>query len=121
MSHLNFVYLYSENCIGLEMSKEFIKNMHILDDILDDVDIDEDKSKYDQLARINTDWIKSKFNLDDKFIEWWSYCIQNKLFDLLDDVDEYNMNECGTFMKGFEIVKKKWWISVILCQASCEI
>lgn len=106
MSHLNFVYLYSKNCVGLEMSEEFVKNMHILDDILDKLDIDEDKSsKYDQLARINTDWIKGKFNVDDEFIKWWTYCVQNKLFDLLDDVDEYNMNECGTFMKGFEIVK----------------
>ena len=102
MSHLNFVYLYSKNCIGLEMSEKFVKNMHILDDILDKLDIDEDKSsKYDQLARINTDWIKSKFNLDDKFIEWWTYCVQNKLFDLLDDVDEYNDS---VYMTGFTIV-----------------
>lgn len=105
MSHLNFVYLYSKNCIGLEMSEKFVKNMHILDDILDDVDIDEDKSsKYDQLARINTDWIKSKFNVDDKFIKWWTYCVQNKLFDLLDDVDEYNDYNDSVYMTGFTIV-----------------
>lgn len=39
--------------------------------------------KYEYLARINVDWIKSKFQVYDSFIDWWKFCIEKQLIGFI--------------------------------------
>lgn len=104
MSHLNFVYLFELDCFGLEMNEKFVKYVQTFKDMFANLGINSyNKNKYDRVEQINTDWIKSKFNVDDAFIKWWTYCIQHKLLDLLNHVGVWRER---TLMWGFKIDKK---------------
>ena len=50
---------------------------------IDGKEVDWETGKYEYLARINVDWIKSKFQVDDSFINWWKFCIEKQLIEFI--------------------------------------
>lgn len=64
---------------------------------IDGEEVDWETGKYEYLARINIDWIKSKFQVDDSFINWWKFCIEKQLIEFISN----NVHE--TYIHGFTI------------------
>ena len=64
---------------------------------VDGKEVDWDTGKYEYLARINVDWIKSKFQVNDSFINWWKFCIEKQLIEFISN------NVHATYIHGFTI------------------
>ena len=64
---------------------------------IDGKEVDWETGKYEYLARINVDWIKSKFQVDDIFIAWWKFCIEKQLIEFISN------NVHDTYINGFTI------------------
>ena len=73
---------------------------------IDCKEVDWETGKYEYLARVNIDWIKSKFQVDDSFITWWKFCIEKQLIEFIsNNVVRNGMNTRG--IKGFIIEYNK--------------
>ena len=99
-------------CLRLNASLE--KSINVLNQIcstlkpvsgkisIDGKEVDWETGKYEYLARINIDWIKSKFQVDDSFINWWKFCIEKQLIEFIsNNVVRNSMITAG--IKGFII------------------
>lgn len=64
---------------------------------IDGKEVDWETGKYEYLARINIDWIKSKFQVEDRFITWWKFCIEKQLIGFISN------NVVRNSIKGFII------------------
>ena len=105
MKNLNFYYKNGELC--LEMNDSFIRYAKIAKDIYNKIccfkwsaldDENEITREYEKLASYSTDYIKNKYKVDDKFIEWWNVVVTNKFYEILDEY--YNdVNKCMTKFK----------------------
>lgn len=105
MRTLNFYYKNGDLC--LEMNETFIKYAKIAKDICNKIyvfkwngiyDENEITREYEKLASYSTDYIKSKYKVDDKFIEWWNVVVTKKFYEILDEY--YNdVNKCMTKFK----------------------
>lgn len=68
---------------------------------IDGEEVDWETGKYEYLARINIDWIKSKFHVNDNFINWWKFCIEKQLIEFISN----NVN--SIYINGFTIEYNK--------------
>lgn len=64
---------------------------------IDGKEVDWETGKYEYLARTNIDWIKSKFQVYDDFINWWKFCIEKQLIEFISN------NVHDTYINGFTI------------------
>lgn len=109
MSSLVDFFYDREAGICLRLNGFFEKSIDTLDQIcntlkpvngkisIDGKEVDWETGKYEYLARINVDWIKSKFHVDDSFINWWKFCIEKQLIEFISN------NVHDTYINGFII------------------
>lgn len=64
---------------------------------IDGKEVEWETGKYEYLARINIDWIKSKFQVNDSFINWWKFCIEKQLIEFISNYVHAN------YIHGFTI------------------
>ena len=97
-SLVDFFFRFNDNHIGeicLRLNADLKKSIDTLNQIcstlkpvsgkisIDGKEVDWETGKYEYLARINIDWIKSKFQVDDRFITWWKFCIEKQLIEFI--------------------------------------
>lgn len=109
MSSLVDFFYNREDGICLRLNGFFEKSIDTLDQIcntlkpvngkisIDGKEVDWETGKYEYLARINVDWIKSKFQVDDIFINWWKFCIEKQLIEFISN------NVHDDYINGFAI------------------
>lgn len=110
---VNFYFTPNEQRASLRLNNTFIKYIKILNNIcsalepvsgkisIDGKEVDWDTGKYEYLAHINIDWIKSKFQVDDNFINWWKFCIEKQLIEF---ISKYVHIDCeDPYMSCFDI------------------
>lgn len=114
MSSLVDFYYNKNDGICLRLNASLEKSINVLNQIcsalkpvsgkisIDGKEVDWETGKYEYLARINIDWIKSKFQVDDSFINWWKFCIEKQLIEFIsNNVVRNSMITAG--IKGFII------------------
>lgn len=109
---VNF-YFNPDEDVSLRLNDTFIKYIKILNNVcsalkpvngkisLDGKEIDWETGKYEYLARINIDWIKSKFQVDNDIINWWKFCIEKQLIEFISN--NVHMDVAEPFMSRFDI------------------
>lgn len=109
MSSLVDFFYDREDGICLRLNACLEKSINVLNQIcsalkpvsgkisIDGEEVDWETGKYEYLARINVDWIKSKFQVDDIFIAWWKFCIEKQLIEFISN------NVHDTYINGFTI------------------
>ena len=111
-SLVDFFFRFNDNHIGeicLRLNADLKKSIDTLNQIcstlkpvsgkisIDGKEVDWETGKYEYLARINIDWIKSKFQVNDSFITWWKFCIEKQLIGFI----SHYVHE--TYIHGFMI------------------
>lgn len=111
-SLVDFFFRFNNNHIGeicLRLNESLENSINILNQIcsalkpvngkisIDGKEVDWETGKYEYLARINIDWIKSKFQVNDSFITWWKFCIEKQLIGFI----SHYVHE--TYIHGFMI------------------
>lgn len=112
---VDFFFKYNKDYIDvicLKLNTNLKNSINILNQIcstlkpvsgkisIDGKEVDWETGKYEYLARINIDWIKSKFQVDDSFINWWKFCIEKQLIEF---ISKYVHTTCIHYIHGFTI------------------
>lgn len=111
-SLVDFFFRFNDNHIGeicLRLNANLKNSIDTLNQIcsalkpvsgkisIDGKEVDWETGKYEYLARTNIDWIKSKFQVYDDFINWWKFCIEKQLIEFISN------NVHDTYINGFTI------------------
>lgn len=104
---VNFFYDVNSDSTVVVMNEKFVKFYNIVQRIMEDVNKKQnnfkvDKADYEIVSMFNTDWIKTTFECDDSFINWWSLCVKNKYYRLFAKL-HIAYKEPGLRMQDFEV------------------
>lgn len=88
---LKYCFVNDELC--LEMNKEFMKRVDLLQTIFKKI-YNSDATDYEKIAMLNYDYLKSKFNVDKSFINWWEYIVKHEYYNVINKLN-------GNLLPGF--------------------
>lgn len=75
-------YRFVDGELCLEMNKEFMSRVEVLQEIFKKI-YNSDDIDYEKIAMLNYDYLKSKFCVDDTFINWWQNIVTNEYYIVL--------------------------------------
>lgn len=147
-SLVDFFFRFNDNHIGeicLRLNANLKNSIDILNQIcsalkpvngkisIDGKEIDWETGKYEYLARINIDWIKSKFQVNDSFITWWKFCIEKQLIGFISHYvhetyihgfmikyDEINNNNIYSIKLPVKLTEEEFYRKFLMCGNICD-
>lgn len=125
-------YCFVNDDLCLEMNEEFMKRIEVLQTIFKKI-YNSDDIDYEKIAMLNYDYLKSKFNVDKTFIDWWEYIVKHEYYNVINKLKAnllpgFSIENCrvrseygnsSNFWENFLLFKDVCRSCLLACNYNC--